>query len=403
MLRSLDDYRGVVDDGVLCEIFQKASTLSNKHILNINSTYQGGGVAEILHNLVVLINDAGIDMGWRILPGTPGFFSTTKRIHNALQGGEADEKMIHKEYYVENNEKFSKFTHIDHDCVVVHDPQPLPFIKFCEKRQPWVWRCHIDLSNPNSVIWDYLKTYIFRYDIMIVSDEKYMRKDLPIKQKIIRPSIDPLSAKNIDLSEDVIRDHLLQYDIPTDKPLVTQISRFDPWKDPEGVIEVFERVKEEMDCRLILCGSAAADDPEGLEIYRHVVEKYHEMIEKRELILINAEDSIMVNALQRVSAVVMQKSTKEGFGLTVTEALWKEKPMVASNVGGIPNQIHDGKTGFLVDPHDYDKCAERVVKLLKDPKLSADMGKKAKEFVRKNFLLTRHVIDYLDLFMELVR
>lgn len=402
MLRSVDDYRGIVEDTVLAEIYKKASRLCNKHIVNINSTYQGGGVAEILHNLVILMNDVGVDAGWRILPGTPGFFTTTKRMHNALQGEPVDFELINRNYYMENNHKFSRFTHLHHDCIVVHDPQPLPLIKFCDKHQPWVWRCHIDLSKPHSELWDYLKTFILRYDVVIVSDEKYKRKDLPVEQRIIYPSIDPLSLKNIELNEDTIASYLKQYDIPTDKPLVTQISRFDKWKDPEGVIQVFERVRKEVDCRLILCGSAATDDPEGVEIYTNVVQKYNDLIEKGDILLITAEDNLMVNALQRASAVIMQKSTKEGFGLTVTEGMWKGRPVVASNVGGIPNQIDNNRTGILVDPYDFDKCAEKVIMLLKDEKMANQIGERAREMVRKKFLITRHMDDYLKLFNDLL-
>ncbi len=401
MIRSLDDYRGIVDDAVLSEIYKKANKLSNKHIVNINSTYQGGGVAEILHSLVILMNDVGVDAGWRILPGTQGFFTTTKRIHNALQGEAVESDLINKEYYMDTNHRFAKFTHIIHDCVFVHDPQPLPFIKFCDKKQPWVWRCHVDLSKPQGELWDYLKAFILRYDIVIVSDERYKRRDLPVEQRIIYPSIDPLSWKNVDLDQETIDSHLHQYNIPTDKPLITQISRFDKWKDPEGVIQVFLRVKEQVDCRLILCGSAAGDDPEGVEIYTNVVQNYHDYIEKGDILVITAEDNIMVNSLQRASTVILQKSTKEGFGLTITEGLWKGKAVVASNVGGIPNQIENGKNGVLVDPFDFDQCAEKIIHLLEDEKYRENIGKKAKESVRKKFLITRHLLDYLNLLIDI--
>ena len=262
-MKSLDEYRGIVADEVLAKIYSKANKLQTRHVVNINSTYQGGGVAEILHNLVALMNDVGVDAGWRILPGTSGFFTTTKRMHNALQGEDVDMSLIHKDYYLENNENFAVFTHIDHDCVVVHDPQPLPLIKFMDKKQPWIWRCHIDFSNPHKELWDYIKTFVLRYDVVIVSDEKYKHKDLPVEQRIIMPSIDPLSMKNRDMSDVMVKEYIDRYNIPTDKPIMLQISRFDKWKDPEGVIEVFKKVKNKVDCRLILCGSAATDDPEG--------------------------------------------------------------------------------------------------------------------------------------------
>lgn len=402
-MKSLDDYRGVVSDKVLAEIYTKATRLNQAHVVNINSTYQGGGVAEILHNLVILMNDIGVDTGWRMLPGTQGFYTTTKRMHNALQGEALDMSLINKQYYLETNEKFAVFTHVsDHDCVVVHDPQPLPFIKYCKKTQPWVWRCHIDFSNPHPELWEYLKTFVLRYDMVIVSDPTYMPKDLPVEQRIIMPSIDPLAAKNMDITDDVIKHYVDLYNIPTDKPILLQISRFDKWKDPEGVIEVFKRVKKKVDCRLILCGGTATDDPEGIEIYNGVVTNNEDLIASRDLLLITAEDQLMVNALQRLAAVVLQKSTKEGFGLTVTEALWKERPVVASNVGGIPNQVVHNKTGLLVDPYNFDECADAVLRLLQDTAYAKKLGKNAKEFVRENFLITRHVLDYLKLFIDVL-
>ena len=401
-MKSFDEYRGIVSDEILAKIYNKATKLNNKHVVNISSTYQGGGVAEILHNLVALMNDVGIDFGWRILPGTQGFFTTTKRMHNALQGEDINMELIHKDYYLENNEKFAAFTHINHNAVIVHDPQPLPLIKFMDKKQPWIWRCHIDLSNPHEQLWDYIKAFILRYDVVIVSDEKYKRNDLPVAQRIIMPSIDPLSTKNMDISDELIKSYVDIYKIPTDKPILLQISRFDKWKDPEGVIEVFRRVKKEYDCRLILCGSAATDDPEGAEIYQHLVGNNQDLLESGDMMLITAEDNYMVNALQRLAAVILQKSTREGFGLTVTEALWKAKPVVASNIGGIPNQIKNNKTGLLVDPYDFDECAEAVLRLLRDKKFAQDIGKAAKEYVREKFLITRHALDYLNLMIDVL-
>lgn len=401
-MKSLDEYRGIVSDDILAKIYNKATKLNNKHVVNISSTYQGGGVAEILHNLVCLMNDAGLDFGWRILPGTQGFFTTTKRMHNALQGENVNMELIHKDYYLETNEKFAVFTHISHNAVIIHDPQPLPLIKFMDKKQPWIWRCHIDLSNPNKELWDYIKTFILRYDVVIVSDEQYKRKDLPVEQRIIMPSIDPLSTKNMDITDEMIKSYVELYKIPTDKPIVLQISRFDKWKDLEGVIEVFRRVKKEYDCRLILCGSAATDDPEGVEIYHHLVSNNSDLLESGEMMLITAEDNYMVNSLQRLAAVVLQKSTREGFGLTITEALWKGKPVVASNIGGIPNQIQNNKTGILVNPHDFDECAEAVLRVLKDKKFADKIGKAAKEYVREKFLITRHALDYLNLLIDIL-
>lgn len=402
-MKSLDDYSEIVGDQVLSSIYRKARRLTGKHILHINATYQGGGVAEILGSVVVLMNDIGIDTGWRILHGTPDFFAITKKFHNALQGAPINLTEIKKRLYIRANEDFSMFTHIDHDYVIIHDPQPLPLIKYYAKKQPWIWRCHVDLSTSNNAVWDLLKKFILRYDMMIISSEKYRREDLPVEQRIIQPAIDPLSPKNMEISQGDISKYLKKFGIPRDKPLITQISRFDKWKDPEGVIQVFKLVKKKVDCRLVLCGSMAADDPEGWMIYEKVERKAKDLIENKDVILITSENSILVNALQRVSAVIIQKSTKEGFGLTVTEALWKGTPVVSSNIGGIPLQVTDGENGFLVEVGDKKGFAERIIQLLKNPELAEQMGKKGKEIVRKNFLITRIISDYLDLLNDMIK
>jgi len=402
-MRSLDDYSEIVGDEVLSSIYRKARPLSGKHILHINSTYQGGGVAEILGSMVVLMNDLGIDVGWRVMLGTPDFFAITKKFHNALQGGGINLTEMKKRLYIRASEDFSVFTHIDHDCVVIHDPQPLPLIKYYAKKQPWIWRCHVDLSTSNSMVWDFLKKFILRYDQVIVSSEKYRRKDLPVDQRIIHPAIDPLSPKNMKISSKMISDCLKKFGIPTDKPLLTQISRFDRWKDPEGVVQVFKQVKKEIDCRLVLCGSMAADDPEGWSIFERVERKANDLIESKDVILLTSENSILVNALQSASSVVIQKSIREGFGLTVTEALWKGTPVVASSTGGIPLQIRDGDNGFLVEANDKKGFAQRIVQLLRDPDLADEMGRKGKELVREKFLITRLVSDYLDLVNDLIK
>ena len=396
-MRSLDDYKEIVGDKTISDIYKKARTLYPKHVLHINSTFQGGGVAEILSSLIPLFNDIGVDTGWRILHGSADFFTITKKFHNALQGDKINFSEMKKKLYLQTNEYFSVYTHIDHDCVIIHDPQPLPLIKFYKKRQPWIWRCHLDLSNPHNELWDFLKRFVLKYDLVIVSNEKYKRKDLPVEQIVIPPAIDPLSSKNMELSAKDSEKYLRKYNILTDKPLITQISRFDKWKDPEGVIEVFNIVKEKVDCRLVLCGNMAADDPEGGKIYEKVKKRASRLTNNNDVILITSENDILVNSLQRSSAVIIQKSIREGFGLTVTEALWKGKPVVASNIGGIPLQIRDGENGFLVEPFDTNGFADRIIQLLKDKKLASEIGKKGKETVRKKFLITRLLLDYLDL------
>ncbi len=402
MRRSLEDYREIVGDKIIATIYKKARGLYGKHILNINSTSQGGGVAEMLQTLVPLMNDIGIDAGWRILHGNPDFFTITKKFHNSLQGEAINLSQHKKNLYVQTNEDFSTFTHIDHDCVIVHDPQPLPLIKFYNKRQPWVWRCHIDLSHPNPELWDYFKTFLLKYDSVIVSNETYKKRDLPLDHNIIAPAIDPFTPKNCDLNDSVIPRTLKRFNIPTDKPLITQISRFDKWKDPLGVLKVFKAVKERVDCRLILCGNMASDDPEGLEIYEKVKADAQQLMRTLDVILITVENNLLVNVLQRISNVIIQKSLKEGFGLTITEALWKGKPVVASNIGGIPLQIEDGVNGFLLEPNDTKGFADIITDILKKPEIGEEMGKKGREVVRNRFLVTRLLSDYLDLVHSLL-
>ncbi len=403
MVITLENYRGIVDDSVITEIYKKARRLYNRKILNINSTFQGGGVAEMLTTLVPLMNDVGMDVGWRILHANEDFFGVTKKLHNALQGDKIHLTERKKDLYFQTNENFSVYTHIHHDIVVIHDPQPLPLIKFYKKRQPWVWRCHVDLSNPNEEVCEFLRPLILRYDVMIISHEDYRRKTLPIEQRIFHPAIDPLSVKNRDFPEEEF-DRFLRKFIPDydKKPFLLQVSRFDKWKDPEGVIEVFKLVREEFDVRLVLCGSMATDDPEGWNIYDRIERKHADLIKSGDLILINVENNFLVNALQRKAAVVIQKSLREGFGLTVTEALWKARPVVASRVGGIPLQIKDGYNGFLVDPHDTEGFARRIIEIMKDPELAELLGKRGREFVREKFLITRLLSNYMDLFTDLL-
>lgn len=399
-MNRLQDYNDIVGDAFIHRIYQKTRKLYDKHIVHINSTSQGGGVAEILQSLVPLMNDIGLETGWRILHGNSDFFSITKKFHNSLQGESINMTQNKKKNYMQASENFAIFTHINHDCVIIHDPQPLPLANYYQKKEPWIWRCHIDLSHPNKNLWDFLKKFILKYDVVIVSHEQYKKDDLPVKQKIIHPAIDPLTTKNMPLTNANIARYLKKFDIPTDKPLITQISRFDKWKDPLGVVEVFKKVKEKVDARLILCGSMAADDPEGLQIFEKVRKRVSSLVKTRDVILITEENNVLVNVLQRVSDVIVQKSIREGFGLTVTEALWKGTPVVASNKGGIPLQVIDEKTGYLLEPSDFQAFADRIIEILKHNSLRKELGEKAREHVRNNFLITRLLVDYLDLLTE---
>ena len=396
----LHDYRDIVGDEAIAKIYQKAELLYGKRILHINSTYMGGGVAEILTSLVPLMNDVGLDADWRILKGNVDLFNITKKFHNALQGETINLSAMKKNLYIDANRAFAVYALIDHDAVIVHDPQPLPLIAFYKKKQPWIWRCHIDLSNPNDILWDFLKGFILRYNSVIVSHPNYKKNDLPLTHRVIAPVIDPLTPKNMVLGKKDISKYLKKFGVPTDKPVIAQISRFDKWKDPLGVIEIFKKVREKVPCRLVLCGSMASDDPEGVKIFYKVKQKANSLVVNGDIILLTIENNILVNALQSISAVIIQKSLREGFGLTVTEALWKGKPVVASNVGGIPLQIKDGKNGYLLDPDDTQGFADRIVEIIKNPNLAKELGKRGHESVRKKFLITRLLSDYLDLLTE---
>ena len=403
MLRRMEDYVDIVGAEVISSVYKKARKLYNKNICNVNATFLGGGVAEILGRLVPMMNEVGMDAEWRTIHGSPAFFDVTKKFHNAMQGSSINLSSLKKNLYLDINEEFSRFTHLNYDCIIVHDPQPLSLVKFYKKVQPWIWRCHIDITEPNKGLWGFLEKYMLRYDVIIVSSEKYKKPNLPVEQRVIHPAIDPLSLKNMELSQKDVFKYVQKAGVPTDKPIIAQVSRMDPWKDPEGVLEVYNIVREKVDCRLLYCYNLATDDPQGMEIYTKIRKKAAKLVENGDVIFVVGNNDILVNAIQRFANVIIQKSIKEGFALTVTEALWKAKPVVAGNVGGIPTQIKDGETGFLVDPHDYKTCADRVVKFLEDPEFAQQVGNNAKEYVRKNFLTTRLLSDYLDLLSDVLR
>jgi trehalose synthase len=343
------------------------------------------------------MNDVGVEAGWRILHGSQEFFEITKSFHNALQGAKLNLSERKRRVYRTVNEDFARFTHLHHDCVIVHDPQPLALIGSYKKNQPWIWRCHIDLTHPHEELWDFLKGFVLKYDQVVMSSEKYFKDDLPVDQRLMYPAINPLSLKNRPISDGPMREQLDKARVPTDKPLITQVSRLDPWKDPEGVIDVFKIVKEKTDCRLVLCYNVASDDPEGLQMYKKVQRKANKMLEAGDVVLVVGNSEKLVNAIQAFSRVIIQKSIKEGFCLAVTEAMWKGTPVVASNVGGIPSQIEDGKNGYLLEPRDNQGFAERITHLLKNPDEGRELGRRAKETVREKFLITRLLSDYLDM------
>ena len=389
-IKGVEDYLPFIGAETIERINKKAKPLRDLHVVNVNSTYYGGGVAELLSSFTLLLNSVGLRTGWRAIQGSPDFFSITKKMHNALQGGEINLTRRKKEIYESVIYENTVRNHLYHDIVIIHDPQPLPMVTHYKKRGPWIWRCHIDLSNLNSDLWNYLVGFVEMYDAVVLTLNDY-RQNIRTPQVFFEPAIDPFSIKNRELSDGEIKNRLDRYNIPTDLPLVVQVSRFDRWKDPEGVVEAFKLARKEVDCTLVLLGNVATDDPEGGKVYESLMNHREERI-----IILSCQDSALVNALQRRAAVVLQKSLREGFGLTVTEAMWKGTPVIGGNVGGIRYQIKDGENGFLVSS--VEEAARRIVQVLKNEKLRENMGKKAKETVRKRSLLTRYLENYLDLF-----
>jgi len=341
--RTIYDYQRIVGTSVIQTIIKEAQTLTDKHVLMINSTPSGGGVAEILNSLVLLLNSLGLKTDWHIIKGSESFFSITKSFHNAFQGDTFRLTKAVRELYEQINYNNAAMTHLGYyDAIVIHDPQPLAMINFKKKHAPWIWRFHLDMTKPNPVLLKYLKRFIDQYDGMIVSAPQYHKSLLKIPQHIIAPSIDPLADKNRRLDNKTIQSLFKAHGIKTDKPIIAQISRFDKWKDPLGVIKVFKQVQRKINCRLVLMGNLTSDDPEGPKIFKQVIKRANSEID----VLLNCKDNdLLVNALQTKAHIVLQKSIREGFALTVSEALWKGTPVVGANVGGIPLQVIDGNTG----------------------------------------------------------
>jgi trehalose synthase len=394
---SLENYEPLIGAETVERILKKSERLGSSRIAHISSTFYGGGVAEILTPLTLLMNAVGINTDWHLIQGTPAFFHCTKMFHNALQGEVLtitdNERAIYEAVVAENSMRL----HIEEcDAAIVHDPQPLPLITQFDRRDaPWIWQCHVDLSAPDAAAWKYLRSFVEWYDMAVFSLPEYQQQ-LDIAQRFITPAIDPFSAKNRELSQDDARDILARHCIPTDRPIVAQVSRFDRWKDPAGVIEAFRRAQQQVDCTLVLLGSAAVDDPEaGL-----VLESIQSSIDDRILVL-SVDDPSLVNALQREAAVVLQKSTREGFGMTVTEAMWKGAAVIGGNVGGIRRQITDGENGFLVDS--VEQAADRIALLLKDETLRKRLGARARESVRQRYLLSHLVEDWIDTIVDVIR
>ncbi|MBI4432465.1 MAG: glycosyltransferase [Candidatus Omnitrophica bacterium] len=394
----LNDYEPIVGAQVLEELRYLAQALKGQRILHINSTAVGGGVAEILNRMLPLLTELGVESRWDVVKGGEEFYSVTKKIHNALHGHAQMFTPRDYEAFEEVQEANLKNMALDEDIIFIHDPQPIGLVKRkrdCGNR--WLWRCHVDVSNPQREIWNFLEKYLQFYDKAVFSSPSFSQR-LPIPQVLICPSIDPLSEKNRELMPDEISAVIQRLGIPLDKPLVTQVSRFDRLKDPVGVIKAFRQIQKYVDARLLLVGGSATDDPEGAQVYLEVKEAAGDDPDIL-VLLLPPTAHLEINAIQRASTVILQKSLKEGFGLTITEGLWKGKPVIAGAVGGIPLQITHKYSGILV--HSIEGTAYWLKQLLQEPAFARKLGENGREHVRQNFLLTRHIRDYLLLFLSL--
>jgi trehalose synthase len=401
--KALVDYGTIATRGLMDEIKRLAAPLQGKRVLHLSATAFGGGVAEINYTLIPLMADVGLDVEWRIIHGQEEFFNVTKTIHNGLQGSPsgllAEDEEIFRRYNAEN----ARHLEDNYDFVIVHDPQPAAVIDYAPKsRARWIWRCHIDLSTPNESVLGFLLPWLKRYDATIFHMEQYVPRASSLPPAYIwPPAIDPLTPKNMALSPEDAAYIVDQFGIDVARPLLTQVSRFDPWKDPLGVIDAYRRVAEvHPDVQLALVGSMAHDDPEGWEYYNQTVSYASGDANIFILSNLNNVGAVEVNAFQVHSAAVLQKSIREGFGLTVTEALWKTRPTVAGRVGGIVAQIQDGETGWLVDSSQ--QCAEACLEILADPAAARQRALRGKEYVRRNFLTPRLLRDWLTLFNQLL-
>jgi trehalose synthase len=398
--KSLADYTHLAGKSLVQEIKELSEGLQGLKVLHLSATAFGGGVSEILYTLIPLMKDVGIDVEWQVMLGREEFYNATKRLHNALQGN--PESLSEEEWKIYERFNALNATEIEGgwDVIIVHDPQPLAMRKHVpEKGKKWIWRCHIDLSEPNPDSIDYLVPMIREYDGSVFHVQDYVPKGLDgsATPHICPPAIDPLSPKNMALSPEDAAFVCDQFGIDVDRPLICQVSRFDPWKDPMGVIDAYRKVTEEMpEVQLALVGSMATDDPEGWEFFNSTMAYADGDPDIHILNNLNNVGAIEVNAFQSQADVMIQKSTREGFGLTVSEALWKARPFIGGNVGGIPLQVQDGETGYLV--RSPEECADRALRILREPELGKRLGRSGKEHVRKHFLTPRLLRDWLRIF-----
>ncbi|HEV3450568.1 MAG TPA: glycosyltransferase [Acidimicrobiia bacterium] len=406
--KELDHYADVVGPEVVAEIHRAAEPLQGARVLHISATAYGGGVAELLATHVPLLRSVGLESEWQVLHGSDEFFAITKQVHNALQGADIDWTPQMQRVYLERILDNALLLEDGWDFVVVHDPQPVALLHFLRAhpdlsgdRTRWVWRCHIDLTAADPTVWEFFRPFVELHDASVWTLEEFVPASLKMERILHRPPcIDPLSVKNLDLATPFCIELTRQYGIDPARPIMCQISRYDPWKDPVGVIEAFRLVREQVpDAQLLLAGSMATDDPEAFRVWE---ETEQARAGDRDIYLLSnlhQVGSVQINAFQRIATVVVQKSLREGFGLTVSEALWKGRPVVGGDAGGIKLQVMDGYDGYLV--HGIEDCARRVIDLLADPVGADALGSQGREHVRANFLATRELLDWLQLFGDL--
>jgi len=402
--RSVQAYRGVAPDDILDALNQQAQALRGARVLHLNATPYGGGVSELLRSIVPLLNDLGLVVDWKVISGDDRFFQVTKTLHNGLQGATRsltdDERAMYRANVEQNATQFTE----EYDVIFVHDPQPAAILPFHGKGAArWVWRCHIDTGAPNPDVWQFLRGFLSDYDAAVFTMREFVPPDFPIQRvEIIPPAIDPLSPKNLTLPEGMARQILDWIGIELDRPLITQVSRFDPWKDPLGVIAAYRQVRQTIpNAQLALVGSMALDDPEGWAVYRQIEAESAQDPLIHVFTNLTGVGNIEVNAFQRLSNVVVQKSLREGFGLVVSEALWKGTPVVAGRAGGIPLQMADGVGGVLVSS--VEECAHAIIQLLQHPQQAASLAESGRERVRAQFLLPRLLLNEVTLMSTLLQ